>query len=211
MMRQIIKPESLHLQVYQILKQSIIDGDRKPAERVVEAKVASSLGVSRGPVREAIRMLIQDGLLLYNDGYVKVYEPNEKDIREIFECRESLEVLAIQLAIKYNHEELMEKLSENVQETKVVLDQGLKLKQLDQQFHTIIMHASGNNHLIRLLDMIKTKIHYMRSNMETTFYPTLIDEHERIYNCIVEKDIEKAESLIRAHIQKALEEVLRRI
>jgi len=210
-MGQIIKPESLHLQAYNILKQSIIDGERKPSERVVESKVASLLGISRGPVREAIRMLIQDGLLIYNDGFVKVYEPSIQDIKEIFECRESLEVLAIKLAIEHGNEAFLKELVNNIKETKEVLDQGLRLKQMDQQFHTIIINASGNNHLVQLLDIIKTKIHYMRSNMETNFYPTLIDEHEKIYQCILHKDIEKAEKLIRIHIQKGLDGVLKKI
>lgn len=81
-MSQIVKPESLHIQAYNILKQSILDGERQPSERIVEAKVAGILGISRGPVREAIRMLIQDGLLVYNDGFVKVYEPTIDDSSE---------------------------------------------------------------------------------------------------------------------------------
>src|SRR5690625_3596221 len=188
-MGQIVKPESLHLQAYNILRQSILDGKREPSERIVEAKVAGTLGISRGPVREAIRMLIQDGLLVYNDGFVKVYEPTVEDIIEIFQCRESLEVLAIKLAINNMTKEVTGKLDKNLAETKEVVDQGIALKQLDQQFHTIITEASGNNHLIQMLNMIKTKIHYMRSSMvEATFYPTLLGEHERIYEAIIKKD-----------------------
>ncbi|AUJ25066.1 GntR family transcriptional regulator [Virgibacillus dokdonensis] len=71
----IVKPESLHLQTYAILKEEILEGAYRPGERVVEAKIANQLGISRGPVREAFRMLIQDGLLIYNDGFVRVYHP----------------------------------------------------------------------------------------------------------------------------------------
>src|SRR5699024_7026099 len=126
------------------------------------------------------------------------------DIQEIFECRESLEVLAIKLAIERGDDVFLEELSNNIEETKRVLDQGIKLKQMDQQFHSIIIHASDNAHLIQLLEMIKAKIHYMRGSMETTFYPTLFEEHERIYHAIQEKNVEKAEKLIRTHIQKGL-------
>ena len=56
----------------------------KPEDWIVEARTAKDLGVSRGTVREAVRMLIQDGLLLYNDGLVKVYNPSKKDIVDIF-------------------------------------------------------------------------------------------------------------------------------
>ncbi|MEI3605624.1 GntR family transcriptional regulator [Pseudogracilibacillus sp. SE30717A] len=211
-MSQIVKPESLHIQAYNILKQSILDGERQPSERIVEAKVAGILGISRGPVREAIRMLIQDGLLVYNDGFVKVYEPTIDDIREIFQCRESLESLAVKLAISNLSENVMIALEENLAKTKDVVDQGKALKQLDQQFHTIIIEASQNNHLIQMLNMIKTKIHYMRNSMiGATFYPTLLEEHERIYEAIVNRDVKAATNMMSEHIHRGLEGVLEQI
>jgi len=211
-MGQIIKSESLHVQAYNILKQSILDGERKPSERIVEAKIAGTLGISRGPVREAIRMLIQDGLLEYNNGFVKVYAPKVEDIVEIFQCRESLESLAIKLAIHNLTAELQKKIEKNLVETKEVVDQGKALKQLDQQFHTIIIEGSNNRHLMQLLDMIKTKIHYMRNSMiGATFYPTLIEEHERIYKAMLSKNEEKAGRLISEHIQRGLDGVLEHI
>lgn len=211
-MGKIIKPESLHLQAYNILRQSILDGERKPSERIVEAKVAGTLGISRGPVREAIRMLIQDGLLVYNDGFVKVYEPTIEDIIEIFQCRESLEILAVKLAIDHMTKDVTDQLEKNLDETKEVVNQGMALKQLDQQFHTIIIEASTNKHLIQMLNMIKTKIHYMRNSMvEATFYPTLLGEHERIYEAIVKKDVESATKIMGEHIHRGLEGVLDQI
>src|SRR5699024_3357827 len=109
-MKEIVRPKSLHLQAYTILKESIIAGDRQAAERIVEAKVASALGISRGPVPEAIRMLIQYGLLHYNKGFVKVYVPVGAEIRELFECRESLEVLAVSLAIAHQEKKMLTRL-----------------------------------------------------------------------------------------------------
>lgn len=210
-MGQIVKPASLHVQTYQILKKSIMNGERKPSERVVEAKVASTLGISRGPVREAIRMLIQDGLLVYNDGFVKVYHPTKQDTVEIFACRESLEMLAIRLAIEQTDDHFLEQLRSNINQTREVLDQPTELKQLDQSFHTMINLASKNNHLIQLLSVINTKIHYMRNSMETSFYPTLLEEHERIFQSINEKDVKKATQLIQIHIQKGLNSILHRM
>lgn len=209
----IIKPESLHLQVYNIVKQSILNGKRKPSERVVEAQVAGTLGISRGPVREAIRMLIQDGLLIYNDGFVKVYEPKVKDVIEIFQCRESLENLAIELTIKTASNKLFEKLEENLIETEEVVDRrDTSLTLLDQDFHTIIVEASGNKHLLQMLNTIKTKTHYMRSSLiDATFYPTLLNEHKKIYEAILTKDEETAKELMSIHVQRGLNGVLEQI
>ena len=189
-----------------------MDGERKPSERVVESKIATTLGISRGPVREAIRMLIQDGLLEYKDNFVIVYEPTIKDIVEIFQCRQSLEMLAIKLTIENGEDGLVEVLEENIRETEKALEDGPLLKQLDQQFHTIIINASQNNHLIQLLEMIKTKIHYMRNSMvKSTFYPTLINEHEKIVQAIRSKNIDEGTELIKEHIQKGLDGVLNQI
>lgn len=210
-MKEIVRPESLHLQAYTILKDTIITGDRKPAERIVEAKVASALGISRGPVREAIRMLIQDGLLHYNGGYVKVYEPDVADIKALFQCRESLEVLAVSLAIDVQDSKMFDRLEKNMKQTEKAINEKKDLTQMDQDFHTIILESSKNEHLIRLLDMIKTKIHYMRSTMEANFYPTLLEEHQRLYEAMLEGDKTKAIDLMHAHIQKGLNNVLKTI
>lgn len=204
-MSKIIRPESLHLQVYQILKQSIMDGEKKPSERVIESKVAETFGISRGPVREAIRMLIQDGLLLYNDGFVKVYEPTTYDIIEIFECRESLESLAITLVMKNVNDKFLGALADNLEATGKAAASGESLKQLDQEFHALIIQASGNHQLMKLIDMIKAKIHFMRGSMDARFYPTLLAEHEELFDCIKRRDAEEAEKRMRLHIQKGLE------
>ena len=211
-MGEIVKPELLHLQVYQILKKSIMDGERKPSERIVESQIAKQLGISRAPVREAIRLLVHDGLLEHKGNFIVVYEPSVQDIIEIFQCRQSLEALAVQLAIEHGTEETFIKLKNNMEETERYLNNGMQLKQLDQQFHTIITNASGNNHLIQLLETIKTKIHYMRNSMvKTTFYTTLIDEHEKILLYMEQKDVVRATETMKQHVQRGLDGILQQL
>ncbi|MGY0694254.1 GntR family transcriptional regulator [Virgibacillus sp. FSP13] len=213
-MSRIIKPESLHLQAYNIIKKGILEGDYQPSERVVEARMADKLGISRGPVREALRMLIQDGLLNYNDGFVRVYQPTVQDVVEIFQCRESLETLAISLAIKNIADEERKKLAINLKETSKAFanDKGMELGKLDQQFHDIIITASKNKQLMELLDVIRTKIHYMRTSMVNgDFYPSFVEEHERIYQILLEGNEEEAKKIMKKHINKGLEGVLMHI
>lgn len=208
-MGKIIKSESLHLQAYNLIKESIMEGELKPGERVIEAKVAGKLGISRGTVREAIRMLTQDGLLIYNDGFVRVYQPTVKDVVDTFQCRESLEALAIRLAIKNMNDNVKDQLANNLKETKKVMETSQQLGQLDQQFHTIIIEASKNSQLIELMEVIKVKIHYMRNSMVGgTFYPSFIEGHERIFEALVERNEEEALEIMSNHIKKALEGVL---
>ncbi|GIO22745.1 GntR family transcriptional regulator [Oceanobacillus sp. J11TS1] len=208
-MSKIVKSESLHLQAYHLIKELIMNGELKPSERVVEAKMASKLGTSRGTVREAIRMLIQDGLLLYNDGFVRVYEPTVDDVVDIFQCRESLEVLAVRLAIKNFSDDIKEQLIANLEKTKKVKQDSAELGQLDQEFHTIIIEASNNDQLIKLLEAIKVKTHYMRISMVGgEFYPSFIEEHEKIYEKLVNKNEEEAADIMSIHIKNALDGVL---
>ncbi|WP_188456928.1 GntR family transcriptional regulator [Virgibacillus oceani] len=213
-MNRIIKPESLHLQAYNIIKKGILEGNYQPSERMIEAKMADQLGISRGPVREAFRMLSQDGLLTYNDGFVRVYQPAVQDVVEIFQCRESLETLAISLAITNISHEEMEQLSNNLTETAIASDHnsGIELGKLDQQFHDIIINASKNKQLIELLEVIRTKIHYMRNSMVNgEFYPSFVEEHERIYRLLLERNGAEAVKIMKVHIKKGLDGVLQHI
>lgn len=154
-------------------------------------------------------MLIQDGLLIYNDGFVRVYQPTVQDIVDLFECRESLETLAVRLAIQNITNKEREQLITNITETKNTLDQGMMLGELDQQFHAIIFRASKNKQLIELLEVIKMKIHYMRNSMVGgAFYPSFIEEHEHILQLLLDGNETKAVNFISKHIRNGLEGVL---
>lgn len=211
-MSRIIKPESLHIQAYNLIKESIMEARLKPNDRVVEAKMASDLGVSRGTIREAVRMLIQDGLLIYNDGLVRVYNPSKKDVIDIFQCRESLEILALKLSLENLNEGVLKKLRQNIDRTKEQQMSSTGLGHLDQEFHAIIIENSNNQHLINLLEAIKVKIHYMRISMvEDAFYTSFIEEHEDIYHALSQKNEAKATELMSKHVQTALAGVLAHI
>ncbi|MGY4690928.1 GntR family transcriptional regulator [Salibacterium sp. K-3] len=213
-MTRIVKSESLHMQTYHIMKNSILEGEYKPDERLVEAKIAENIGVSRGTVREAIRMLVQDGLLIYNEGQVRVYNPAVEDIVEIFQCRESLEELAVRLAVKNISTEELNGLDENIQKVKekVNHNSNAELGELDQEFHNTVIASSKNKQLIELMDTIKTKIMYMRNTMTGNDYlPPFINDHERIYNALWNRNEEEAVDEMRAHINRGLDGVLSHI
>ena len=82
------KRDTLKTQVYNYLREQILSGEIAPGERLVEEKISSDLEVSRSPVRESIRMLENDGLLIVNkSGGVTVVEPSLIDFQHMFECR----------------------------------------------------------------------------------------------------------------------------
>ncbi|MET3321546.1 UNVERIFIED_ORG: DNA-binding GntR family transcriptional regulator [Peribacillus simplex] len=208
-MRGIKKTEPLHSQVYTIVKEMILEGEYQPGERLVETKVAENIGVSRGTVREAFRMLTKDDMLVQDGNVLLVYNPTAQDILDLYECRKSLESLAARLAAHNITEEQLNELEQIIDESKEALmkNDKQKLTNLNQQFHDIIACASLNKQLIQLFEVIKTKVLYIRNCilkelMES--FPDLVNDHIQIYSALKDRNPLKTEEKMGEHIQRSL-------
>ncbi|MEH7176845.1 GntR family transcriptional regulator [Neobacillus vireti] len=205
------KTELLHSQVYNIVKTMIMMGEYQPGERLVETKVAEKLGVSRGTVREAFRMLIKDDLLVQNESMLFVYNPSSLDILDVFECRKSLESLAAKLAANNIKNEQLDQLEHIIQESEkaLVSNDTEELTNLNQQFHDLIALASQNKQLIQLFEVINAKVLYIRNCiLKNRFknFEEFVADHKRIYLALKEGNSTKSEQEMRSHIQKSLEQ-----
>ena len=129
-MIQVKKSNPLYEQIYENIKESIINGDFKSGERIVDGWIAEKLGVSRSPVREAFRKLEQDGLLVNQDGTTLVYKPNVDDLIDLFEVRAGLEGMAIFLATKKITNEELQELEESLVLVKKAIDEKILRKLL---------------------------------------------------------------------------------
>ena len=111
--------------VFNTLREAILRGDLKPGERLMELQLASSLGVSRTPIREAIRMLQQEGLAVTvpRKG-AEVAKMTEKDMEDVLKIREALEILAVQLACDNIENEQLMLLEEKVEKFRIVVKTG---------------------------------------------------------------------------------------
>jgi DNA-binding GntR family transcriptional regulator len=208
-MRGITKTEPLHSQVYTIVKEMIMEGKYLPGERLVETKVAEYIGVSRGTVREAFRMLTKDDMLVQNGNILLVYNPNAQDILDIYECRKSLESLSAKLAANNITEEQLNELEHIIDESKEALKKNdkQKLTNLNQQFHDIIACASLNKQLIKLFEVIKTKVLYIRNCIlkeRQESFLDLVNDHIQIYSALKDRNPLKAEEKMGEHIQRSL-------
>ncbi|SDL98354.1 transcriptional regulator, GntR family [Bacillus sp. OK048] len=207
-MSRIIKPGPLHIQAYNIMKKQFLEGQYEPGERIIELQFAEKLGISRGPLREAIRMLMHDGLLIQDDRSVHLFKPTLEDIIEVFQCREYLELLAVRLASKNMTGTLQQKLSLNIQNLREAVEKNSKkdISAYDQEFHDLIIYASKNKQLIELMTKIQIKITYMRNNIFRNYHTRLdfTDEHKSIFQALVDNDIAKAEEEMRNHIESNL-------
>ncbi|MCQ6267905.1 GntR family transcriptional regulator [Fictibacillus sp. WQ 8-8] len=211
-MREIQKTELLHSQVYTILKAMIMESEFQPGERLVETKVALQLGVSRGTVREAFQMLLKDGLLTRDNNVIFVYNPSVQDIVDVYECRKSLESLAVKLATTHIQDEQLNQLGFVLEESKKAVKRNdtQTLTNLNQEFHDIIDLASHNKQLIQLCEVIKTKTLYIRNNVLKNHFKNFsdfVDDHERIYLAIKGRKASKAEQEMITHIEKSFETI----
>ena len=191
--------------VFNTLRNAILTGELSPGERLMEIKLADKLGVSRTPIREAIRKLELEGLVVNTPRKgAEVANISAEDLRDVLEVRRSLEVLAISLACEKMTEETLELLYENIDAFKHSIDAKATsdIASVDVTFHDIIYKSTGNNRLIQILNNISEQMYRYRfeyiKNKES--WNRLVEEHMNIYEAIKNRDKELAVKSILLHI-----------
>ena len=191
--------------VFISLRQAILTGDLRPGERLMEIHLAERLGVSRTPIREAIRKLELEGLVVMipRKG-AHVASITEKHLQDVLEVRRALESLGIALAceritkaelIELNHEcKEFEKSTKSLQLTDVA--------KADVAFHDIIIKASKNIRLMTLMNNLSEQMYRYRFEYlkDITNYNALVQEHQNIYEALTQQDAERAVELMKVHV-----------
>ncbi len=194
--------------VFESLREAIIQGLLRPGERLMELQLADDLGVSRTPVREAIRKLELEGFVVMvprRGAYVAGI--TDKDITDVFEVRAALESLAAGLAAERITEEEMERLERSVvQISEIAQSADLNaLVQEDAEFHEIIYRASRNKRLTQILTNLQEQI--QRFRLTTLSRPgrtrEALEEHRQLVEAISERNAELAQRLAWEHIENA--------
>ena len=192
--------------VFKNLRTAILRGDFQPGERLMENQLAERMGVSRTPIREAIRKLELEGLVVMvpRKG-AEVANITEKDIKDVLEVRATLEGLAIRLACENMQPEDVERLIQvNQKFIQAVADKDNdKVLEWDVAFHDIIFEASGNDKLIQILNNLREQIY--RYRMEYIYHIAdhgkLAAEHLQLVAAPKNKEPELAAVLAVAHVQ----------
>lgn len=202
--------------VFGTLREAILKGELEPGERLMEVALATQLGVSRTPIREAIRKLELEGLVLMTPrkGAV-VAEITEKDLKDVLEVRENLEELAVCLAcekateesilnIKNAHDEFIKTLSQS--------DLTL-IAEADVKFHDGIYAMAGNKRLLQILNNLRETMYRYRLEYikDADKRKLLVEEHAAIIEAIEMKNVEKATEYIKNHIHNQEKTILERI
>lgn len=191
--------------VFNTLRQAILRGELQPGERLLEIHLANKLGVSRTPIREAIRKLELEGLVLMipRKGAV-VAEITEKSLRDVLEVRRALEELVVKLACDKIQDEEIEELKAAAKEFEKALGTGdvTVYAEADVKFHDIIYRTTDNQRLIQLLynlreQMYRYRVEYLKRE---EVHETLLTEHQHIIEMIEKRDEKRAVDAVCAHI-----------
>ncbi len=194
--------------VFENLREAIVEGRLKPGQRLMEVQLAEQLGVSRTPVREAIRKLELEGLVVMiprKGAYVA--NMSLKDIIDVLEIRASLEGLAASLASERitsddikTLESIIEEFENNVDESNVEA-----LLKKDVEFHECIFKATNNKKLHQLINSLWEQVYRFRVTYISDYESTvnIVGEHKMILDAIKKGDNELAKKYAMEHIQKA--------
>lgn len=186
----------------------IRQGELKPGDLVLEADLSKRFGMSRGPIREAIRQL-EGRKLVTRQAYqrARVIELDPKQIRSVFEVREALEGMACRLATRRMSDEALEALAEEVKEARTPDRYSFVFTEHPFNFHRTIVAACGNPHIQKTLtnevyELVRLS-RWVSNSLPSGSGPGAKD-HWQICRAMIARDEDLAESLMRAHIQRVM-------
>jgi len=212
--KETVRTMSLRHQVIDQIINAIAQGNLKPGERIVEVELAKKLGISRGPVREALSTLVQDGILEnlpYKGTFV--VELNRKEIRDVFTLRALLEEFAVRRIMERDREETARNLWNVYFElTERVKSRQLnKIAEVDMKFHETLVLAADHHHLYRAWTPLKYRVLlYFILTIEKRYetFDEFLELHAELVRAIESGDTERAVREINRHIIQAGENLL---
>lgn len=211
-----LKAESLTDQAYQILKQKILSRELAPGTRIVDSQLARQFGISRTPIRDAIRCLVEDGLVTNygNRGY-QVFKPTKKDIEEIFEIRLLLDEAAVRKIVRdvlpHNREVREKIMSMLIQMRKQsAADNDSIFAQSDEDFHDQLILLVENERMYLIYKDIRnqTRLFRQRTAEDRARIAKAYLYHERICEGLLELNLEKTLAAVYEHIELSKKDAL---
>jgi DNA-binding GntR family transcriptional regulator len=195
------------------LRAAIVEGVLKPGERLMEIQLAEELGVSRTPVREAIRKLELEGfVVMVPRRGTYVADLSIRDVNEVYEVRTALDILAAGLAAERITEEELEQMERILVQIGKYIEEGNMeaIVDADGQFHDILYQASRNDRLVGIINNLREQLTRFRSI--SMAYPgrlkNTLEEHSRLVEAIAMRDADLAKRLAAEHMENAEQTLL---
>lgn len=197
------KDRPLRETVRDTLRTRIFEGHYAPGTRLVERDLAAEFSVSRLPVREALRMLRQEGLISDRGARgAEVSSLSPKDVEDLFDVRQSLEVLACRLAAKRATTQDLAYLKGLLDNAEAFLARGsvMEAHRANSEFHDAITAIADNNFLKSALEPLQGRMHWLFRHVSDL--PELIREHRELYAAVASGDPDRAAAQSASHIGK---------
>lgn len=203
--------------LFQHLRVRVITGDLKPGQRLTETQLASDFGISRGPLREALRLLENESLVVsFPRKGTYVTQLLSKDFKHVCEVREMIECYAIDLLKEKNVRQFLDEVSSSIiasgspPAATILPEEKLAHIKANASFHAALIKATGNLWLIKFFQTIGTTL--TRCQFMYGFTPGMIEradqEHQQLRDFLSSEAYEKAKKLMRAHINHFLKLLL---
>ena len=197
--------KSLSERACEVLRNDILNGVLKPGDRLMEIHYAEKLGISRTPLREAMRMLELEGLVTVlprRGAHVSLI--SRKDINELLDIRSALDMLAVELFIKKAKDAEIERLTQISEAFDKAAEENNLQAQIssDVEFHEYIYKKSDNERLFNLYAGFKDRLYrYRVLYLKSTFHSDKISaEHDKIMEAIRSRNIDEAREISKIHI-----------
>ncbi len=206
------KTVSLADQVYDTLEYNILTGVYACGEIISETRLSEELGVSRTPIREAMSRLYHEKLIKESPNGTVVVGVTEKDLKDLFEVKRRIEVIATRRAAENISPEGLKALKDNIDQQEFFAQKGdaIKVRDLDTEFHDIIYKECGSTTFESILSPIHHKMmKFRRISLEKSKrIMASVAEHKALYNAIAEKDGDKVDTLMLVHIDHAYNSIM---
>ncbi len=207
------KTVSLADQVFERLEGEILGGQYPRGEILTEMKLCADMGVSRTPIREAIRRLEQEHLIEYSPKGVVVIGVTEHDLRDIYDIRLAIEGLAAAKAAEYITDERLAELKEalELQEFYVSKKDAEHIRATDSRFHSLLYRATGSTAYDDTLALLHRKTQKFRkaSVENSSRAEASVKEHRAVYEAIAARDPKAAELAMQTHVANARKHIMK--
>ena len=210
----IVKKTPYHIQAYELIKDMILSGEMVCGEKLNEIKLSQELQISRSPIREALRILEQDGLIIAAPSGRIVNPLDMNTILEVYECRIGIESYAARLACRNFTELDYDKLVKSVKDCRKADEEqdNLAIIDLNNYFHNHIVSLSKNSYIISEVERISNIVNLSRLKElqeVTSSLSYAYDDHLEIANKLLEHEEDAVERLMRKHIANNITSLLK--
>lgn len=213
--KEILQGPSLADRARDKLRAAILEGELKVGEKINIERVAQKFGISRTPIREALKALETEGLVQLQPNRGAIVEPQAwQEIQHRYRMRSLLEGYAAELACKHGGPELIAFLKQNCAQVKkqcgdhrtVSPARARKIAELNREFHRAIWSGTGSRTLTRFLEALDLPQSFSDSIYEEkSSRDTVLQEHEAIVASFVSRDADRARELMASHIEMSVD------